>query len=88
MLGTSPSWGVSVVGARHENHRACDVPVPDVVENYRGQIFNSAGQAPYPTNQLMVVHSCAHTMTTKFGRQRNSVYRGSEHVSSTDVSLV
>lgn len=47
MLGTNPSWGVSVVGTRYENHRACDVPVPDVVENHRDQIFKSAGQAPH-----------------------------------------
>ena len=62
MLGTNPSWGVSVVGARHDNHRACDVPVPDVVENYRGEIFNSAGQAPYldyqPTDGRALV--CPH----------------------------
>jgi hypothetical protein len=40
MLGANLSWGVSVVGTRHENHRACDVPAPDVVESDEGQILN------------------------------------------------
>lgn len=60
MLGTNPSWGVSVVGTRHENHGVYDVPVPDVAENHRGQIFNNAVQAPYldyqPTDGRALVY--------------------------------
>jgi len=66
MLGANLSWGVAVVGTGHGNHRACDVPAPEVVESDQGQILNQTKVCSQVGFQLSVRPVCICQGTTGF----------------------